>query len=224
MVTDNRLTYGLPEEAEDLLRPVLEPYQQSPAFYFDKLNFGRPPAPWAVVCLDREYALAGHVATARPSDAGINFSPYTQVPKSVPPGFVPGVGTIVIAQKRGLETAAAKSPMFEMAWSALKDRPEDCHWLALLDPLPEPWLSTALSGDAERWLIQRTLQNQLQILTPTNGWRGKVNRSLDAIIGACEMNPKPASLEAVRELKLWKARLQRCTSLKDWKAALGMLR
>lgn len=151
LVPDNRLMYGLPEEAEDLLGPVLEPYRQSPAFYFDKLNFGRPPAPWALVCLDREYALAGHVASTRPPDAGIRFSPYAQVPSQIPPNFVPGVGTIVITQKRDLEVATGRSPIFEMAWDILKDRPQDRHWLVLFDPLPESWLDAVLPGDAERW-------------------------------------------------------------------------
>ena len=26
-------------------------------WYFDKLNLGRPPAPWALACFDREYAI-----------------------------------------------------------------------------------------------------------------------------------------------------------------------
>lgn len=36
----DKLMYGLPNEAEDLLMPIMDPYSQSPAFYFDKLGFG----------------------------------------------------------------------------------------------------------------------------------------------------------------------------------------
>jgi hypothetical protein len=77
-VPDGRLTYWIPDEAQELLEPILGPYDQNPMWYFDKLNFGRPPAPWALACLDREYPIAGHVATSRPPSAGISFAPYNQ--------------------------------------------------------------------------------------------------------------------------------------------------
>src|SRR3989442_201798 len=76
---EDRLTYGIPDEAQQLLEPILGRYDQAPMWYFDKLNFGRPPAPWALACLDREYAIAGHVATSRPPNAGIAFTTYNQV-------------------------------------------------------------------------------------------------------------------------------------------------
>jgi hypothetical protein len=82
--------YWLPAGVEDLLEPAMKPYGQHPSFCFDKINFGRPPAPWVFVCLDREYELAGHIATARPPDAGINFTSYTPVPNPMPRDFVLG--------------------------------------------------------------------------------------------------------------------------------------
>jgi hypothetical protein len=146
-----RLAFALPEEAEDLLTPIMKPYQQSPMFYFDLLNFGRPPAPWAIACLDRQYALAGHVATVRPADSGISFSPYRSVPSPLPADFTPEVGVIVFASKAGLERARGCSALFDAAWSALGSKEASRRWLLLLDAPPDPWLRQTLPGDAERW-------------------------------------------------------------------------
>ena len=81
-VDDGILTYAFPEEAMDLLEPILGKYGQDPMWYFDKLNYGRPPAPWAIVCMDQEYKIAGHIATTRTVNSGIAFAPYTQPPRS----------------------------------------------------------------------------------------------------------------------------------------------
>lgn len=155
-VPDNRLTYGIPDEAEELLEPILGPYGQDPLWYFDKLNFGRPPAPWALACLDREYPIAGHVATSRPADAGIAFAPYNQVPSPMPDDFVAGVGVLTFESKSGLERSADDSPLFAAAWNALRECSPERRWLMILDPLPQEWLNQVLPGDRERWLSGRT--------------------------------------------------------------------
>jgi hypothetical protein len=155
LARDDRLTYGIPDEASKLLEPILGPYSQDPMWYFDKLNFGRPPAPWALACLDREYSIAGHVATSRPSDAGIAFAPYTQVPAPMPNDFVPGVGVLTFAFKNGLQRAADKSFMFAAAWDVLRDCSLHNRWLVILDPLSQDWLAQVLPGDRERWLSSR---------------------------------------------------------------------
>ena len=155
MVPDDRLTYWIPDEAQDLLEPVLGAYGQDPMWYFDKLNFGRPPAPWALACLDREYAIAGHVATSRPPDGGIGFTQYTQMPNPLPSDFVPGVGTLAFASKSGLELSATKSPIFAAAWGALRECSAERRWLVILDPLSQEWLAQVTRGDRERWLSSR---------------------------------------------------------------------
>ena len=151
-VPDDRLTYGIPNDAGHLLGPILSPYKQNPMRFFEKLNFGRPPAPWALACLDREYAIAGHIATSRNPDSGISFSPYSQVPDPVPEFFVPGVGVLVFSNKKGLELSAEKSPLFAAAWSALRECSPDKRWLVILDKPSETWLEEVLRGDSERWL------------------------------------------------------------------------
>lgn len=154
-VPDGRLTYWIPDEAQELLEPILGPYDQNPMWYFDKLNFGRPPAPWALACLDREYPIAGHVATSRPPSAGISFAPYNQVPNPMPKDLVPGVGVLVFSSNSGLERSAANSPVFAAVWSALRECSPERRWLVILDPLSPEWLAQAIPGDGELWLSGR---------------------------------------------------------------------
>lgn len=152
--SNSRLAYSLPDEAEELLGPVLGPYGQSANFFFDKLGFGKPPAPWAHACLDREYSIAGHVATTRPKNAGVLFSPYTQVRNPPPAGFIPAVGVLTFSSKAGLEKASDKSPIFAAAWSALRNCSEESRWLAVLDPVDVTWLARVTPGDQALWLTR----------------------------------------------------------------------
>jgi hypothetical protein len=154
-VPDDQLTYGIPDEAQALLDPILGPYNQSPMWYFDKLNFGLRPAPWALACLGREYAIGGHVATSRPPNAGIAFTSYSQVPEPMPDDFVPRVGVVTFESKSGLERSAGNSPLFAAAWNALRECSLESRWLVILDPLAQEWLAQVFPGDRERWLSRR---------------------------------------------------------------------
>ncbi len=154
-VPDDRLTYVIPDAAQILLQPILDPYGQDPIWYFDKLNFGRPPAPWALACLDNEYAIGGHISTTRPSDAEIAFAPYKQIPNPIPNDFVPGVGVITFGSKSALERSAGNSPIFEAAWNALQDCSTGRRWLVILDPPSREWLAQILPVDRKHWLSRR---------------------------------------------------------------------
>jgi hypothetical protein len=155
-VQEDRLSYLIPDEAKELLDPILDPFGQDPSWYFEKVNFGRPPAPWAFVCLDREYAIAGHVATSRDTDLGIRFATYNpDVPYPMPDDFVPCVGVLVFASKAGLERSVGKSFIFAAAWDALSRCSSDKNWLVILDPLPEEWLAQVLPGDRDLWFASR---------------------------------------------------------------------
>ena len=154
-IPDETLTYAIPEEAQELLEPILDQYGQDPMWYFDKLNFGRPPAPWVIACLDQEYSIAGHIATCRPDGSGIAFSPYTQVPSPIPQDFVPQVGVVTMENKRGIEGSSDKSLLFRKLWDALKDCSTERRWLLLVDPLPDEWLTQVVIRDRERWLSAR---------------------------------------------------------------------
>lgn len=149
------LIYTLPDEAHAVVEPILAPYDQEPGEYFDRLNYGRPPAPWALACLDREHAIAGHIATSRRSGAGISFAPYRQIPRPMPHDFVPKVGVLTFASKSGLESVSDASPIFAAAWDALRKASSERQWLVVLDaPAPE-WLAQVEPGDDARWRASR---------------------------------------------------------------------
>ncbi len=151
-VPDNFRLFALPQQAKDLLEPVLGPYDRDPNWFFDNLQFGPTANPWAIACLDREYALAGHVAASREPDAGILFSPYTQVPSPVPQNFVPGVGVLVFMSREGLKACASRSALFKAAWDGLQSCGPNRTWLALFDPLDAQWLAEVQTDDRELWL------------------------------------------------------------------------
>jgi hypothetical protein len=78
-----------------------------------------------------------------------------QVPNPIPQEFVPQVGVVVLANKRGLEHALDKSPIFQTLWEGLRERSSERRWLLLLDPLSEEWLTQVEPGDRQRWLSTR---------------------------------------------------------------------
>ena len=154
-----RLGFGVPMAAAPILDTILKPYEQNSFWYFYRVYGWEPHPPWAFVCLDREYGLAGHIAEARPDGAGLYFSPYrytrfAAVPEPTMAEYVPQVGMIAVTSKTGLRRAASRSPIFDLAWQALRLRDARRHWLVVLDPLPEDWLKAVLPGDAARWLAR----------------------------------------------------------------------
>ena len=82
-IPDDRLTFWLPDEAKELLEPILYIYGRDPEWYFDQLNFDRWQPPWALARLDREYHIAGHIATSTPINSGISFTSYNKVPSQL---------------------------------------------------------------------------------------------------------------------------------------------
>ena len=148
---ENRFGILLPEEATEDLEPVLEPYRRHPDSFFDNLNGGQPPAPWALVCLDREYPLAGHVAANRPNKTELRFTQYQRDDHNPPRDFVPDVGMLAFFTKNALREASSCSLLFDLAWQGLCDYPADGNWLALLDPLDCDWVDEASANNRDQW-------------------------------------------------------------------------
>lgn len=153
-VKDERVMYEIPDEACDLLEPIMEPYQQSPYWFFDKLNYGRPPAQWVFACFDREYPIAGQIAAARGQDPGVGISPYASPPKPFPSDFVPLVGVLAFAAPSSLSNLAKRSPILSFIWSELQHREREKRWLVLVDPLPSEWI---LDADQALWVQTRSV-------------------------------------------------------------------
>ncbi len=151
------LAYLLPEDAAAAVEPILAPYNQSPDWYFDRLNHGRPPAPWAVVCFDREYRIAGHIAETRGASRGIAFSTYRSQPDPMPEDYVPGVGVLLIFDRSALEQCSSRSSVLAQIWDALKECSVDARWLLVMDALSPSWLDVTAQGDDDLW---RQLRNR----------------------------------------------------------------
>lgn len=152
-VPDNQVMYNIPEEACDLLEPIMTRYQQSPHWFFDKVNYGRPPAQWAFACFDREYPIAGQIAMARVDVTGVGISPYSTPPNPIPQDFVPMVGALSFASASSLKGVADRSPILSCIWSELSNRDTERRWLVLMDPLPHEWI---IKDDQALWAESRT--------------------------------------------------------------------
>jgi hypothetical protein len=137
---EDRVMYVLPDEVEDAMDLILKPYNKHAVWFFDEIEGGRPPHPWAFVCLDKEYRIADHVQSTRTSKADIGIITYARVPDPLPAKFVPGVGTLCVTDKGALEAVAAASPLWSACWDALADLPTHRKWVAFLDPLPTAWV------------------------------------------------------------------------------------
>jgi len=134
-IQDEDVMFAIPDEAEEMLEPILEPYGQDPAWYFMKLPFSKETAPWAIACLDREYDIAEHIRSHRPEGTDILFTQYTQTPNPIPDGFVPMVGSIAIRNKKALLKASEDSSVFQKILHGLENCDGQSKWLILVDPL-----------------------------------------------------------------------------------------
>jgi len=157
-VPDGATGYVLSEEAEAAFDELLEPYGNS-SWYLDNLRHRWPGGPWSFVCLDKEYALAGHVVEARRDGVDLSkdvgFLPLARTPKPVPENYCPGVGILAFRSKGAAESMAARSVLFERAWEAVKDLSEDRCWLVLIDALDESWVETNSQDNYDRWVGSR---------------------------------------------------------------------
>jgi hypothetical protein len=145
----------LPTKVENSLESLLEPHDQHPGWFFTKIENSCADSPWAFVCFDREYSIAGHFTTCNPKNSGILFAPYSNPPDPIPQNFVPKVGVVVVQKKKGLETAKSSSLLFQQLWDYLKDCDSTRPWLIVADPLPNEWLDQIMPKDSELWLSSR---------------------------------------------------------------------
>ena len=96
-LSDDRLFFNVPSEAESAFSEVLKPYgHESGEWFLEKINYGRPPAAWAYVALPSEIDAADEIMRARDGfEEEIRFSPYTSPPDPLPSNFKPAVGIVL---------------------------------------------------------------------------------------------------------------------------------
>jgi hypothetical protein len=130
---------GLDADADAALEPILEPFDISPNMWIDKIVPSGRDTPWAVVCFDKQYAIADHIVSARPTTGQtILYTCYEPMPTPIPAGFRPtNVGVLVIPNKSTLDDCRSNSPLFQHIWNTLEDAsPRGC-WLVVLAPLTD---------------------------------------------------------------------------------------
>ncbi len=126
-------------EAAETFRWCIEP-RQTPYLFFDWLDqqckVQGVDFPWAVIALDRPYHLLNHCLAARGESrevlvAGIPLKNHADTGQELT--------TYVALRKEGLASLADRSPLFNLAWRALKDHASNRHWLCVLEPLEQEW-------------------------------------------------------------------------------------
>jgi len=139
------VTYGrwpMVGDDADPIAEALERHDVDLTFYLWNTVDASRPWPWAWVFLPECYPLASHVRSIREDASSMPFTLYGAAPDPVPPGWLPCVGAVLVTEKDVLRAAAARSPMFESAWSALHGYSPWTHWVCLSEPLDPAWVET----------------------------------------------------------------------------------
>ena len=118
-------------ETNEFLDRLLEPYKRNSSEVFLKLNMTFRELnfwPWAIIALQREYELAGHVCACRRGREDVKFTAYSVGAQDAQP--MP-VSMLFFRSKEVMSTLATRSPLFLSCWSALSDKPQDSNWEAV---------------------------------------------------------------------------------------------
>lgn len=150
--TRARLVMETTPEGNEFLDNLLRPYDRTSFGLFTDINTNFRGAnywPWAMIVLEREFQLAGHVSMIRKNMLDVLLSGY-----SIHPGYsvalngAPPMSMLFFRNKSVASSLASKSPLFSACWSVVADKPENKNWLCSPDPLPEEWVREAAKGDA----------------------------------------------------------------------------
>lgn len=130
---------NIAREAAETLRWCIEP-RQTPYLFFgwldEQCKVQGVDFPWAVIALDRPYHLVNHCLAARGESREVLL---TGKPPEEHTDSRPELTTYVALRKEGLASLADRSPLFDLAWQALKDHAPNRHWLCVLEPLDQEW-------------------------------------------------------------------------------------
>jgi len=105
--------------------------------------------PWAFVCFEKEFRLAGHLISLRRNRWDFSFSAYSIKPgeSCIGENRVPPVGFILVYSKKALEYYAEQSPLFKNAWDQLAEYREDRRWICFPESPSDEWVEMASRDD-----------------------------------------------------------------------------
>lgn len=155
------VSMSIQDLAETAMDEILAPYNSNETIWTTGLagSFRRVPPPWAIIVLDREYPIAGHVSDV----SDMMFGPYSRDLDATQPGFVPPVGIILVPNPEILaKVAATASPLFSAAWEGLQRQrqPPQRHWLCLLEPLSSAWVQLQAEDNTRLYHKNRPSRQQ----------------------------------------------------------------
>lgn len=140
------------EDVDEALDPIVEPYGISADSLIYRYSLGIKRAeqvPWALIALDREYRLAGHLMEVKEGSKELQFNYYSRSKQGTSDAGPVRVSFIIAMNKAILAKLSTKTPLLTSAWNTLKDKAENKHWLCISDPLPEKWVKEAERIDDE---------------------------------------------------------------------------
>lgn len=139
-----------PREAEKALDQVTKPFGISADGWLNLLGqifTGTNQIPWALIALDREYNLAGHLKSIKGLSRDMIFTAYSLSHLRQGEPVKPRFSMLIAFNKEIIGRVAAASPLLASAWDVLNDKAEDKRWLCVSDPLPEAWAHQAEAVD-----------------------------------------------------------------------------
>lgn len=153
-----------PDSAERLgyiLRPLGIPFMRGLNSLAD-LFCDSPQPPWAVVCLDREYEMAGHLMAARGDDRCFTFSAFSIFPGpyDVQARGAPPVDILLIHDPGQFQTIKDSSPVLKAAWDPLGQWDGSRSVMCFLPALDPDWADEVSVGDDELFLELYNKQRQ----------------------------------------------------------------
>ena len=150
-VLEKTVTMELEPDGLEAFDARLEPFALSWAMLGARLNESFPGLkawPWAVVGFQREFRLMGHACSLRKRPTDFSLSSYSISGATDPLRHgVPPLSLVFVRRKEVLEDLAARSLLFDAAWSLLKEAEEKMRWLVLPDNPPEDWVTRTSVGD-----------------------------------------------------------------------------
>ena len=172
-ILDSGKRFILYGEAEDAFRKVVNRFGRVGFLFLgslcDRYLDMHQASPWAIIAFEEEYQLAGHLLSIRQTIGDVGGSCYSSREDYDPErDGPPPLSIILVRTKEILGELAQKSPLLAPAWEALKDKPQEGHWLCISDPPPADWVESMAETDTDLFW---------EHVAPT--WRSSVSGSTD---------------------------------------------
>lgn len=141
------------EEIVDFLKSIFNNSWDETFHYFNLLHLELKKPFWALVLLEEELELAGHIVANREDHINITFAQYSDMPTPKPDNFIPKVGVICIDDKDCIYKTNPKSYLFNLIRDKLEDLHQNGHYILCLytNEINKDWLNTQETLSGKYW-------------------------------------------------------------------------